>query len=914
MTINSRQNPSDRSSFRLSLLMRMLIAEGPGTVIWKRYAGECVYDRSSHDLLRRELTSYSFMACPNAHFINEQKDDINALVEMLETTTEKNDDQDKKSKLAQFFAKLNVPSVRHIRSFKEMMKLPENKNQTYHDRIREDYFVSQSGPIVICGSPPGFWGYRRQFDRQAVNDRSELEILLDDCGYSNEFDIALASDGIEKSSLHYPSASPYGLLIAEGFIDLGLIYVGRTSRKQLVVVFAGVTHAYGTYGAIRMGMDAGRNEINFGLLAFLKGTSRKFSLVGNVRPWIESAESPATQQTWEREADIFRSSTPVDASIEYPREISEFSIFDLDEWDKKLETREPEKLEIKRVSTKLGEYFSTEGPISAMVKAYPNQIQEDANAKDLLEWLLPDTHFIPALGNAPHDIEFRSYLCSEFNEDLTPKNEGDKTFMLLMNKVDSSGADLIRSWVSISKQLATNQEQPNPNTLSPIDSCVLQTPTKASYFRTYFLNQYRLDSNPLIILGSLESYAGFLDPTYSQMPEQSKSRSQLAELVDSIKYPNRYQLVWENGGGTIVDKKTMKRFKTINFLENATEDYGIVYLCRDKSGRIVLVVAGLTSRGTEAGLQLILEERRADIDAAVQSFLDGKQKALEIAFRSWKGISRWRHEVTPLTADLQTTFIANSNSRHILFQLDKCFEQKNQNTTKTLPLDKFNSWTILSSSSTREITINSTAWGTSAIQFRSAASEKFQHKIELIAEHIRKRQHTRVLVLGETGSGKEGAALAIHQLSRPDKPYQTFNLAAFSPTLVESQLFGHAEGAFNDAKVKVGAVELSQFGTLLLDELTLDSKEFQDKLIRFLQSGEFYRVGEETMRRQVECTVVLSTNFATNREEFEKKMEVHGQRIDISGRCQFDIAIPPLRERPLEKSSSIHCEVLSGDR
>ena len=350
MIINSRQNPADRSSFRLSLLMRMLIAEGPGTVIWKRYAGECVYDRSSHDLLRKILTSYSFMPCPNAHFSDEFKAEVDALVEMLKPTAENNGAECEKSELAQFFSKLNVPSVQHIRKLQQLAN--ESKTgtgeQSYYAKLLQHYYVSQSGPIVICGSPEGFLGYRRQNERVSEKDRSELEILLDDCGYSKEFDISLASNETKKSCLkQYPLETSYAHCIAENFVDLGLIYVGRTSRKQLVVVLAGATHPYGTYGSVRMAMDAGRNEINFGLLGFLQGTSPRFSLVANLRPWIESAATVTSQKNWEKEAGMFHSSTPVDAKIEYPREVGDFSIFDLDVWEKKLEAREPAKLEIK---------------------------------------------------------------------------------------------------------------------------------------------------------------------------------------------------------------------------------------------------------------------------------------------------------------------------------------------------------------------------------------------------------------------------------------------------------------------------------------------------------------------------------------------------------------------------------------
>jgi hypothetical protein len=922
MTINSRQNPADRSTFRLSLLMRMLIAEGPGTVIWKRYAGECVYDRSSHDLLRRELTSYSFMACPNAHFVTEQKDEIIKLSKMLTQTSEENSSCN--SKLAKYFAKLNVPSVQHIRNLKELAEVSAVASKTYRDQILADYFVSQSGPIVICGSPEGFWGYRRLSERprNQADDKSELETLLDDCGYSDEFDIDISVGRSRQCTVKQKrGAVTMEYSIADGFDDLGLIYVGRTSRKQLVVVLAGATQPYGTYSVVRLAMDAGRNEINSGLLGFLKGTSQSFSLVSNLRPWIASEGATSHEQIWEREAYVFRSSTPVDARIEHPKETVAFSVLEIAEWEKKLEDREPAKLKIRRESTRLAEYFATEGPISAMVKAY-GQIQDDANAKDLLEWLLPDTHFIPALGNAPRSPEFRTYLREAF-ENGVPKDPIDIEFMQLMDNIDPSGANLIRSWVDI------------VNTVMPVsrgeDDVTIRMDSgskpEAPDFRTYCLKYYRLDTNPLIILGSPESYLGFLDPT-SCDPNHLKecdAPSQLAQLIDSINYPNRYQLHWEEHAGHILDRATRTIFTPISLKESAPDDYGIIYLCRDKSQRVVLVVAGLTSRGTEAGLQLMFEERRPDIDYVVQRFFSGQQATVEIAYKCTKSTVRQRSLITVLSDNLQASFSSNLEGQTLVDRIATALtglpdHGTRKKTHSTILADTYSTWSLDTTSSVpkliltaSQLFLNNDFKGDKLKHkiFLSLSSGRYFTKSKKLADDCRNNP-LRVIVLAETGSGKEASCFFLHMLSRPGKEYISFNALAIPESMMDSELFGHCRGSFTSASEDRNSIFYdARDGSVHVDELSLESREMQGKMLRVMESSKYKRVGDNK-EQTTNANIIFSTNFALNRLEFNQRMELNGQRNDIGPRFNVFLSLPPLRQRIPEIIPVLMSEFLRG--
>jgi two-component system NtrC family response regulator len=154
--------------------------------------------------------------------------------------------------------------------------------------------------------------------------------------------------------------------------------------------------------------------------------------------------------------------------------------------------------------------------------------------------------------------------------------------------------------------------------------------------------------------------------------------------------------------------------------------------------------------------------------------------------------------------------------------------------------------------------------------------------------------HTTVLLLGETGTGKEVFAQAIHYESpRKAKSFIAVNCSAFPKDLLESELFGHAEGAFTGAtKSKKGYIEEAHEGTLFLDEIGEMHIDLQAKLLRVLETGEFYRVGE-SKARQVNVRFIAATN-----RNLEKESEAGNFRSDLFYRLSvFTISLPPLRER-----------------
>jgi PAS domain S-box-containing protein len=173
---------------------------------------------------------------------------------------------------------------------------------------------------------------------------------------------------------------------------------------------------------------------------------------------------------------------------------------------------------------------------------------------------------------------------------------------------------------------------------------------------------------------------------------------------------------------------------------------------------------------------------------------------------------------------------------------------------------------------------------------RSAALRRTIQQIEMVAP-----TDAAVLVTGESGSGKELIARAIHQSSaRSERPLIRVNCAAVPRELFESEFFGHVKGAFTGAvRDRAGRFELADGGTLFLDEIGEIPLELQSKLLRVLQEGQFERVGSD---RTVEVDVRIIA--ATNRD---LRQEVaHGRfREDLYFRLNvFPIAAVPLRERP----------------
>jgi formate hydrogenlyase transcriptional activator len=172
----------------------------------------------------------------------------------------------------------------------------------------------------------------------------------------------------------------------------------------------------------------------------------------------------------------------------------------------------------------------------------------------------------------------------------------------------------------------------------------------------------------------------------------------------------------------------------------------------------------------------------------------------------------------------------------------------------------------------------------------SRALRETLQKVEIVAP-----TEATVLVLGETGTGKELIARAIHDRSpRRERTLVKLNCAAIPTGLLESELFGHERGAFTGAIAqKIGRFEVANGGTLFLDEVGEIPLELQSKLLRVLQEHEFERLGG-TRTIKVDVRVIAATN-----RDLARMVEEQRFRDDLYYRLNvFPIEVPPLRERP----------------
>ena len=171
----------------------------------------------------------------------------------------------------------------------------------------------------------------------------------------------------------------------------------------------------------------------------------------------------------------------------------------------------------------------------------------------------------------------------------------------------------------------------------------------------------------------------------------------------------------------------------------------------------------------------------------------------------------------------------------------------------------------------------------------SAAMVAMARMVRLVAV-----RSTPVLIQGETGTGKELVARAVHLLSpRAAKPFVVLNCAAIPEALLEAELFGHTRGAFTGAvQSRAGRIEAANGGTLFLDEIGEMPLALQAKMLRFLESGELQRVGENEITH-VDVRIVAATH-----QPLPQRCGEGSFRLDLYHRLAvFPVTIPPLRER-----------------
>jgi two-component system nitrogen regulation response regulator GlnG len=184
---------------------------------------------------------------------------------------------------------------------------------------------------------------------------------------------------------------------------------------------------------------------------------------------------------------------------------------------------------------------------------------------------------------------------------------------------------------------------------------------------------------------------------------------------------------------------------------------------------------------------------------------------------------------------------------------------------------------------------------------RIITQDRKMQSIFLYVESIAKTDET-VLIIGETGVGKELIAKTLHELSRPDKPFLAVNVAGLDDTMFSDSLFGHKKGAYTGAaESRKGFLQQASDGTILLDEIGDLSPVSQVKLLRLLETHEYYPLGSD-LAMETDARVIVSTNKNLN-----KAVGTGEFRKDLYYRLStHEIRLPPLRERKKDLSPLVN--------
>jgi transcriptional regulator with GAF, ATPase, and Fis domain len=276
-------------------------------------------------------------------------------------------------------------------------------------------------------------------------------------------------------------------------------------------------------------------------------------------------------------------------------------------------------------------------------------------------------------------------------------------------------------------------------------------------------------------------------------------------------------------------------------------------------------------------------DKQAYAEWGVRSALDipiitGGSAVYVIAINSVKSERLWSEELFPRLRLLGEIFVNALERNEIRLELEKRLREIEELKQR---LEKEN---IYLQEEVRLLVEHADIVG------QSVAMKKVLSRAEQVA-----RADSTVLLLGETGTGKELLARAIHRMSlRKDRPLVTVNCASLPPTLIESELFGREKGAYTGALTKmIGRFEIADGSTLFLDEIGEIPLELQSKLLRILEEGTFERLGS-TKPLQVNVRIIAATNRDIGQAVKDGKF-----RRDLFYRLNvFPIVIPPLRERP----------------
>lgn len=936
--MRSVHNFADRSADRPSLLMRYMAAIGPGVVICRGGPNDIRYDGTSLEILRSKLEHYAFLPIGNAHYTDADRSKIESISERFAGDSSENSSGDSSQKSSdqthfEFYKEFNQIGVTLFKDWAADI-LAQKQPDEYPHWIRRKYQLPETTPLILVGSPEGFQGWPALTDdvqTMRPDHPTELFEILDDCGYARRFRlVGFAAEKIMGVyDFHHAGHHRYWPVRREkGIKDVGLIYLSRTSKGRIVLIIAGSSHSYGTFAGIRICADHGRTELNHLVEQFINGKIETIAVPYSCAPAI-----PGDSEDWITANSPVHAELHIDAASNY----SELAIRELEQ---RLSLLQPSLQSMQTEASYLTQYFrQNQGQgLSALTKSYPVDQRDDSTSQDLLLSLLPKTRIYPVPVNLPWNHKGDIVLPNDFGGRLTKILEAvaksqqprqsdasvNETSLESLARLDSNSFKKFNDWEQI---------------------CIEQAQKQG--FHKWVESQYYFPSSNLLIVGSPESHLGYVPPTewadYKDLP-------QLAKLLQQIGYPNRFVLKGsDKKESKLYDRKSMTLlWETVpNGGADYSVDTGLIYLARGLEGQIVIIVAGNGWLGTLGGMQLLFAERRPLVDAAIKSFLDGERKSVDIAYScrriepskratikigdrsisDTKDKEQKEHnpfaishpavelDVNLIGEDQLKEFKWSSVAEELFRPLWKEFESPS---TANKPIgDDSISMALTQDAGNWNLNLsckNRLRIDEKHVVFCSAPTAQTYRKLEEDFRDAIEKLYSpgrfcyRLMVVGPTGVGKEGAAIFLHNLRDAScRKFEQLNMAAFSENLIGSELFGHVKGYYTGAdNDRVGIFEFCKdMGMVVLDEFLAGmeslQKTLQPMLLRVLEDSYVVKLGDQKRTKEdVRICVMATTNEFPTLNELDQAVADKRVRSDLIARFPNRYELLPISSRPLE--------------
>lgn len=892
------------SADRPSLLMRFLAAIGPGTVLCKTSSLDIRHDGTSLSLLRARLPHYAFLPVPNSHYVPAEVETILGAHDVVVGGRRSAADAD--ARVIDFLRRQSLDPGSVLREWKDQLDLGPYGTAEYASGLRAIYQLPQTGPVIIVGAPEDYLGYP-PLDHPRDRDchHTELYELLVASGYAERFRFVNARKRPGHAGLEEFGAENGFLRVDDGaerpFVDVGLVHLGHTRAGRTVMVVAGSSHPFGTLAGVRICCDHGRNRLQQLVAKYAAGERQQLAVRFRVRPQVDAASIVPLSAT-----------APIDAEISITDDAGLPSELLLREAEQRFAALQPAQTTPQRRAGLLADHLRARGEVSVIVKSYPVDRRDDSTAKDLLEAVLPGVRDVPVPENVPHHrtpSDNDDVLATAIDEVLARRNVPGSIIATLAG-LDAEWWERIEHWKRV---LAARR-------------------AGGGALRDLVDGGERLPaSGPLLILGEPRSFVGADAPPGAA----ASDRPQLASLLADIGHPNRFELRGFAGADSVLfDHKRIRRLTVASSdTVDRDTDMGLIHLTRGREDRDVLVIAGNHWLGTLAGVQLAFAERRPSIDRAVQDYVEGRRRSVDIGYRCRRIEARRapggvRFPMCHPSVDLEVELVDEAG-------LDESFVRGRDADDAFGPLwcalDGRNTTALGDDSIAMEVVHDdgprvrltcrsclqlkkSTERGEQLI-FRSAPTAKLHANfVDRVRQARRTFERDKAanryrcycfLVVGPPGSGKENMGHLLHDTLGHSALFAQANVAGLPETLILSSLFGHARGSFTGAdKDRQGLFEtVGDGGVCVLDEFAAGSavlqEQFQPALLRFLQFGTGQRVGAGTAFHN-RTFLLASTNESETLAGIESLVRTGRVRADLIDRFGHRCELPALSARPLE--------------